>query len=47
MGRDWRIRRDEGDRIDRDDRDIGRDVRRGDRDEYRERDMEASIRRSG
>jgi len=36
VDRDWRIRRDEGDRMNRDNRDMGRDVRRGDRDEYRE-----------
>ena len=39
MGRDWRMRRNDGDRG-RDDRDMGPDMRRGDRDEYRDRDTD-------
>ncbi len=40
MGRDWRMRRNDGDRMGRDDRDMGPDMRRGDRDEYRDRDTD-------
>ena len=36
MGRDWRMRRDDSDRMGRDDRDVGPEMRRGDRDEYRD-----------
>lgn len=40
MGRDWRMRRGDGDRTGRDDRDVGPEMRRGDRDEYRYRDKD-------
>ena len=40
MGRDWRMRRGDGDRMGRDDRDVGPEMRRGDRNEYRDRDKD-------
>ncbi|MBR1270271.1 hypothetical protein JQ629_22610 [Bradyrhizobium sp. AUGA SZCCT0222] len=40
MGRDWRTRRGDGDRMSRDDREMGPEVRRSDREEYRELDMD-------
>ena len=40
MGRDWRMGRGDGDRMGRDDRDVGPEMRRGDRNEYRDRDKD-------